>query len=659
MLVLLGKLHCGASSFRRQLSILLTIICSFVVLFWLYSYAKGLQWGFDDWINLKDLSQVSSFDGLVNFIFGGIAGPTGRPVSLLAFLPNYTDWPSNPYGFVYGTLIWHCLNMLLVFLLVNRILKIHNEFASSAMWVALVSAVMWAVMPIHASAILLPVQRMTLVSAFFALVSMNIFVYWRTRCAGKGNYLMTVVSLAGVALALLLSVYAKENGVLVIAYLAVIEVCLLGHLSAPLNKRVWSFVVKAACLFIPLLLLAYLYLKWGSIHASYASSRNFDVSERLATQLVILWEYAKNLILPRATAFGPFHDGHAIFSWQNLVPLGALLAWVAASSAVLAWSKTGSMLGRIGLFSLLFFLSGHLLESTFVPLELYFEHRNYLPALGWAIFLSVALVQALKNAHQKAVVWTVFSVYITYNVFVVQQITSLWGQPLFAAEMWTRAQPNSTRAAQMLAREYSMIGESGKALEVLDRFSLNEVSSRLDVKIQAFTLACSTESWVGLDKRINLMTDSVAALVSPNGIATGLQSMGDAVRRNKCEGISLKRYEIFLSELLDHRKIKINRRVRHYVYYELGLVAESMERLDDFIKYAKLAFLDFPSLSVAQKIALELFKSGHEEESLAWIDEAVGYAPTNISGVAWSRSLTSLRNAIIDIQAMRSQLNIE
>ena len=33
-------------------------------------------------------------------------------------------------------------------------------------------------------------------------------------------------------------------------------------------------------------------------------------------------------------------------------------------------------------FGIAFFLGGHLLESTVLPLELYYEHRNYLPSFG-------------------------------------------------------------------------------------------------------------------------------------------------------------------------------------------------------------------------------------------------------------------------------------
>ena len=78
------------------------------------------MWGFDDYINLKGLSEVSSRPGLIDFVFGGHAGPGGRFISLASFVANYQDWPSNPWGFARLTLILHALNGALLFLLLFR-----------------------------------------------------------------------------------------------------------------------------------------------------------------------------------------------------------------------------------------------------------------------------------------------------------------------------------------------------------------------------------------------------------------------------------------------------------------------------------------------------------------------------------------------------------
>src|SRR5690606_28740337 len=50
-----------------------------------------------------------------------------------------------------------------------------------------------------------------------------------------------------------------------------------------------------------------------------------------------------------------------------------------------------------------FFLAAHLVESSFLPLELYFEHRNYLPALGLSIAFvggSAYLLRYLGRNHR-------------------------------------------------------------------------------------------------------------------------------------------------------------------------------------------------------------------------------------------------------------------
>src|SRR5690606_12813235 len=84
----------------QQLLAALLMLVGFSAVVALYALARGLTWQFDDWINLKDLAGASSPDGLRAFLFGGVAGPSGRPVALLSFLPNYVDWPDNPWGFV-------------------------------------------------------------------------------------------------------------------------------------------------------------------------------------------------------------------------------------------------------------------------------------------------------------------------------------------------------------------------------------------------------------------------------------------------------------------------------------------------------------------------------------------------------------------------------
>ena len=51
-------------------------------------------------------------------------------------------------------------------------------------------------------------------------------------------------------------------------------------------------------------------------------------------------------------------------------------------------------------YGILFFLAGHALESSIFPLEIYFEHRNYLPAVGLALALVSGLMQLERTMLQ-------------------------------------------------------------------------------------------------------------------------------------------------------------------------------------------------------------------------------------------------------------------
>ena len=86
----------------------------------------------------------------------------------------------------------------------------------------------------------------------------------------------------------------------------------------------------------------------------------------------------------------------------------------------------------------------------------------------------------------------------------------------------------------------------------------------------------------------------------------------------------------------------INRspKVRHHIYYELASIAESQGDMVQYVQFAKKAFMDYPSLSIAQLIALKLFEQGENVQALEWIDQAIKYAPNKAVGESWKKSST-------------------
>ena len=75
--------------------------------------------------------------------------------------------------------------------------------------------------------------------------------------------------------------------------------------------------------------------------------------------------------------------------------------------------------------ALAWFFYCHITESGWIPLELYFAHRNYLPALG----LVFALVFTVCSLQKDARLWRgVFAAYLVVLGVVTWMNTSLWGQ---------------------------------------------------------------------------------------------------------------------------------------------------------------------------------------------------------------------------------------
>ena len=632
-----------------------------VLLEWLYGHAAGMTWQFDDLANLKELGGVSTREGLLQYLFGGVAGPGGRPLSLLAFLPNYADWDGNPWGFARGTLLLHGLNALLATLLFTQLWRsvaddvdCRLQVRSPLVWGTL-AAVLWAAQAIHASGILMPVQRMTHVSGFFVLLTLWLYVMLRRNFAGAPGWWPLIALSGTVGVGTVLAVLGKENGALTVSLVAVIESLWLCRLTPPAPRAVWRAWVWLAWLVVPVFLIGtYLLRGWAGLMASYRYYRPFSLMERLATEPVVLWEYVRQALAPRAALLGPLQDGHAIYDWAMWQPWVAVAAWIVVVLAAAAWVRIGGLLARATLLAIVFFLVAHQIESTFIPLELYFEHRNYIATLCIAFCLAVAirtLWSLAPSLSGRVVAMGVAITILAWQCLAIYQLSTLIGQPLLAAEMWHRYHPTSQRAAQTLAWQLGQLGFLPAGLRVLDELA-DRQPDQVGVRIQALALACKVQPENEPDHRhrMSVMQRDIGMLRSASGFVTGLQELGTAVRAEKCRGADAQDYFQFLQLAVANEAIQHTRQVRHHVNFELSLTASKLGLIQQAVLYGKQAFYDFPSVGSGQRVATLLFTQGELEEAIAWTEEAEKHAPNGIQRWAWHQNFGSMRAALEDIR---------
>jgi hypothetical protein len=235
-----------------------------------------------------------------------------------------------------------------------------------------------------------------------------------------------------------------------------------------------------AALLLGLVLVVVLYSVLYSNPLSGYAARPFDLEQRVLTEArVVLW-YLAMLVVPDIQQMTLYHDGLQV-STGLLAPPTTLLALLALAAL---------LLGAIALrhraawfsFGVLFFFAGHLLESTVFPLELVYEHRNYLPSFGilFAVVTGAALLlrRFAVPARYQALVPVLFIAILSFSTHIRAY---QWSGDPAAPLMDALNHPESPRANIIAGNTFSLLAKGAESS--IDRKGL------IDLGDQAFRRA--------------------------------------------------------------------------------------------------------------------------------------------------------------------------
>lgn len=316
---------------------------------------------------------------------------------------------------------------------------------------ALLAAALWTLAPLHVSTVLYAVQRMAQLATFFVLTGMVLFVYRRERWAQQGASLGEILSTGlWLLLLLLLAVLSKENGIALLWLLTVAEVTLYRGRWAGKDLP-WLRLLGWVAFFMPLILVALILVASPNALIGGYARREFSLEERLLTQLRLLWHYLYWLLMPNVDAMGFQHDDISISTGWTAPATTALAAvgWMAALSISALAAKKFPLL----LFALLFYLTGHFFESGLWPLEMVYEHRNYLPSVGvyiLAAYLILSLTSLQSVVRERVVVFAIVASIATLLFLRVH----VWGDPLRLSSVNVKNHPNSSRSHYFQAEAF-------------------------------------------------------------------------------------------------------------------------------------------------------------------------------------------------------------
>lgn len=418
------------------------------------AYRPGLWGGFmlDDFPNIV-VNPAMYFDaadisGWWQATLSGIAGWGGRPVVMLSFAVDVASHGMNPFWFKLTNLLIHLFNIALVFVLTQRLLENARPSAvepRARIGVALAVAAVWGLHPLQMSSVLYAVQRMTSLSAMFVLLALLAYL-WLRRAVLARDWKQCVMAAVAVSAAWLAAFFSKENAALLPLLCLSLEVIIAGD-----ERSRWRRGVMVAMLVLVLLpvVLYFTMHGFGFLEGAHRY-RNFTTPERLMTEARVLWLYLRWIVIPDTDQMGLYHDdiplSHGLLDpASTLVALGGL-----AGLVVLAWVSRRKIPWIAG--GLLFFFAGHLMESTVIPLEIAFEHRNYLPSYGIVLLIAILVYRTL--AWRPA--WLLgLGLATSLSLATVTYARAIvWGDPLRLAMSEAANHPLSPRANYDAGRIY-------------------------------------------------------------------------------------------------------------------------------------------------------------------------------------------------------------
>lgn len=430
---------------------------------------------FDDLSNITNNSllriQDLSFSSLLNASNAGFAGPLKRPVAVLSFALNY--YFAGGYvasAFKLTNIVIHSINATLVFILclqlfkrtaITRNITVNHK---TAFLLASGISLLWALHPINLTSVLYVVQRMTSLSTLFGLGCIILYLSARNRWLHQGFSWRVGSLFVASMISLLLALFSKENAVLIPLMIVLIELLLYS------KEKPWSFIdqLSKQLKLIGVVVIATLSIAalWWAIN--YASggfnSRPFTMLERVLTESRVLCFYISLMLIPRINGFGLFHDDIALSTsllspWTTLTSIIFILGLLITAF----YYRKKNPLFSLGIG---WFFVGHLLESTFFPLEIAHEHRNNLPSIG-IIIAAFALIPLVKIDSKKVVLSVLFIALILGSTTWLR--AKQWGNYQTLAYYEAEHHPESPAIQALLSNAAHQAGDVEIATEAIKK----------------------------------------------------------------------------------------------------------------------------------------------------------------------------------------------
>jgi Flp pilus assembly protein TadD len=369
-----------------------------------------------------------------------------RRVGMASLALNRLFGGPDPWAFRATNLVLHITNgLLLVVLLSDLARRLPTENRPSRAGMALGGAV-WLLHPVQTQGVSYVWQRFTCLATSFVLLTLLAFVR-ALQARGRARQAWA----AGCAFAGILAFGTKENaGMLPVLLLIVHRVFFA---EEEVSKRAARWLFLSLGLFFFGVAAWYLGPRWIEMILRDSERRGFTPLQRILTEWRVIAHYLSLLMWPHPSRLRL--DYEFPLSTSLLDPPTTALSGLAILIATLLgarWTRTRPLEG----FAVLWFLANLVIESSFIPLDLVYEHRIYLPS---TLLLAVGVARVhdlIPSAVLRVGVGLILAVGLGYWSHERNQV---WRDPVSFWQDNAAKSPSRALVHWNLGRAYLVRGE--------------------------------------------------------------------------------------------------------------------------------------------------------------------------------------------------------
>ena len=450
---------------------LLLALCMFAAIWLTYKDCLSARFQLDDGLRIANNTHVHmkefSFKRWVTEPFRDQA--KRRWFAMMTISLNYYFAWLKPFYYRLVNVFIHMGSALFFYLLLVQTFRIarggfKREDETFIRIAAFFGTMIWALHPLQTSAVTYIIQRMTSLSGMLYLAALLLYVHGRKR---KG--LKRWLCYGGCFVVAVLAVGSKEPAIMIVATIPLYEFYFFRDLQFSKNpeknrKAVYIFLGGGLVVFALVLWQGnYLVKLIGLSYERY----DFDMYQRLLSQPRILVYYLSLIFWPRPHRIctDPSFMAHSSSLFHPWTTLPAFL-FLGLYLYIAFFLRKKQKLLSFGMFWLLINL---LVEQSFIPLQLLFHHRLYLPVTFFIAGLVFSFSEWARSLRLTSPALVAGSAVIALLGFSSYLRNDVWNSPHKIWEAELKLDPDSYRIMINLSKEYLDSGQYHKALPILYR----------------------------------------------------------------------------------------------------------------------------------------------------------------------------------------------